>query len=111
MTDYLQQDYFPSLWSGCKPIHEVRDWCKVRKLIRDARKGIKIKPILIDGDIGNGNLLTGTHRSAANDIMMMLGEEDSLISFITLDDVKVTKKLKKAIEEDDFETINEMFDK
>ena len=73
-TMTLPHHYYPTYWSGCNPIHEVHDWCKVRKLIRDARKGDPIPPILVES-LGNGNLLTGTHRAAANDIVEMLGGE------------------------------------
>lgn len=78
----------------------------MRKLIRDARRGDKIPPILIDGEVRNGRMLTGTHRSAANDIMAMLGDYDHLISIITLDDIEVSDDLQEAIENDDYRLKN-----
>jgi len=43
--------YYPTMTKGCNPIHPVMDWCKVRKLVRDARKGHDINPIIIEGEI------------------------------------------------------------
>ena len=102
--------YYPTYHLGCNPIHEVRDWRYVRSLIRAARKGDKINPILIEGSIGNGNLLAGTHRAAANDIMMMLGGEP-LIKVVSTDEIDVSPELKAAIENSDYSEIDLIWDR
>lgn len=76
--------YYPTLHHGCTPIHAVKDWCYVRSILRAARKGVKIPPILIEGSINNGAMVTGTHRSAANDLSIMLGGE-ALIDVVSID--------------------------
>ena len=102
--------YYPTYHLGCNPIHEVNNWCYVRKLIRAARKGIEITPILIDGEIGNGNLLAGTHRAAANDLMIMLGG-DALIDVVRIDDITASIELKEAVDSNDYERIDELWDR
>ncbi len=102
--------YYPTYHLGCHPIHEVKDWAYVRKLIRAARAGEAINPILIDGEIGSGALLAGTHRAAANDIMVMLGGE-ALIPVVSLDDIDASSELIEAVESGDFYTIDELWDR
>ena len=104
-----QKDYYPTYWSGCNPIHAVRDWCKVRRIIRDARRGAHIPPIIIEGDLGNGNLLTGTHRAAANDICMMLGQEP-IVDYIGIEQLPATtiKRYRKAIDRGDNDLANDI---
>ncbi len=102
--------YYPTYHLGCHPIHEVQNWSYVRKLIRAARAGEDINPILIDGEIGNGNLLAGTHRAAANDIMVMLGGE-ALIPVVSLDDIDASSELIEAVENSDFGLIDELWDR
>jgi hypothetical protein len=81
--------YYPTYWSGCNPLHEVKDWAQVRSLVKACKNGEarNIPPIYIDGDIGSGSLLTGTHRAAANDIITMLNERGSDIELISHIDV------------------------
>jgi hypothetical protein len=107
--------YYPTLWSGCNPIHEVIDWAKVRRLIRAVRAGEYIPPVLIDGSIGNGNLLNGTHRAAANDLILMLAERQGeqnprLIPWASYDSDKATVDLRDAVEACDFARIDELID-
>lgn len=102
--------YYPTHHLGCNPIHEVRDWSYVRKLVRAARRGEDINPILIDGEIGNGYLLAGTHRAAANDIMVMLGGE-ALIPVVSLCDIEASSDLIEAVEDGDFGRIDELWDR
>lgn len=108
----LPKWYYPTLCMGCNPIHEVRDWCKVRKLVRDALNGAKIRPILIDGTLRNGSLLTGTHRAAANDILMLIGS-DIRIPYILLSDLDTSDfpGLSNAVENGDYEAINDIWDR
>lgn len=75
---FLDKHYYPVYWSGCYPIHAVRDWLKVRNLVRACKNGEahKIPPIYTDGELGNGTLLTGTHRSAANDLIKKLNDRN-----------------------------------
>lgn len=105
--------YYPTYYLGCNPIHEVKDWCKVRRLIRAARCGDKITPILIDGEVGNGNLLAGTHRAAANDIMVMLGDDENhLIDVVSIDDLDdISENLRIAIDNNDFGEIDRIWDR
>ena len=96
--------YYPN---GINPIHAVESWSYVRRLIRAAKKGEHINPILVD--VEGGNLLAGTHRWAANDIMTALGL-DCLIDVVTLDDVNVTDELQAAIDNGDFAEIDAIWD-
>lgn len=102
--------YYPTYHLGCNPIHEVRDWTYVRMLVRLARKGVEINPILIEGNIGNGNLLAGTHRAAANDLMIMLGGEP-LIDVVSIDDIELSDELREAVENSDYELIDAIWDR
>jgi len=102
--------YYPTYHLGCNPIHPVIDWSYVRKLVRAARRGEVINPILIDGSIGNGNLLAGTHRAAANDLMLMLGG-DALIDVVSLDDIDASEELLEAVADNDYERIDELWDR
>ena len=102
--------YYPTYHHGCNPIHEVKDWAYVRKLVRAARRGETINPILIEGSIGNGSLLAGTHRSAANDLMMKLGGEP-LIDVVSIDDIEISDELREAIENSDFDMIDQIWDR
>lgn len=61
-------DYHPSLTSQCYTIHHVRDWCKVRALVRAWKTGSPVPPIFKHQNA----LLTGMHRCAANDLMYVL---------------------------------------
>jgi hypothetical protein len=97
---------YPSV-QGCNPIHAVNDWCKVRALIRAAKRGDKIPSILID--CKDGNMLTGTHRAAANRIMFSLGI-NAEIEVVTLDDIEVSDELQEAVEALDYETIQSLVD-
>lgn len=99
--------FYPSV-CGCNPIHEVRDWLKVRSLIRAARRGDSIPPILIDAK--DGNMLTGTHRAAANCIMRKLGEEE-LIDVVMVDEIDVSGELQDAIDNLDYERIDSILDR
>jgi hypothetical protein len=100
--------YYPTYWSGCNPIHEVKDWLYVRNIIRAARKGVKIPPVIIDGPLGGGSLLTGTHRSAANDLLMMMGHEP-LIRHIELSDLTDEEQAKyyELVEDQNNDNLND----
>ena len=105
---YLDKNYYPK---GLNPIHEVCDWAKVRKIVRDVLRGDKVNPILVGGE----NLLAGTHRAAANDVLEALGREQRVdtIDFDDLDeeDHEDFCELKEAIEDGDFEKIDELWDR
>lgn len=58
--------YYPAKYN---PLHEVRSWQYVRQIARAAIRGDEIPAILVDGD----NLLAGTHRAAANDLLERMG--------------------------------------
>jgi len=81
-TGRRSKAYYPS---GYNPIHQVYSWSKVRRLVRAALAGKEIPPMLIAGGSG-GNLLAGTHRSAANDLLYHAGY-DRLIDAVELEDV------------------------
>ena len=112
------KSYYPTRHHGCNPIHPVTSWSKVRGLIRAARRGDIIPPIIIEGLLGNGNMLSGTHRSAANDIMMMLAGDDpraALIPVVALDDIIIDydvvarERILDAIADLDYERLNDFF--
>ena len=90
--------YFPK---GCNPIHAVRSWMYVRQIIRAARRGEVIPAIVIDGE----NLLTGTHRMTANNLMVRLSEEREmspapvLIPVVQLVSLDLTDDQKELIED------------
>jgi hypothetical protein len=104
------KDYYPVLHHGCQPIHAVHDWAYVRRLIRAARRGEKIDPIVISGEVGNGQMLNGTHRSAANDLIVMLGGE-ALIDVISVDEMEVSDALADAIDSLDYDLIDALLDR
>lgn len=62
--------YYPR---GYEPLHQVTSWAKVRALVRAALRGETIPPYLVDGEHGNGILLSGTHRATANDVLERRG--------------------------------------
>lgn len=101
--------YYPTYYLGCNPIHEVNDWCKVRRLIRAARRGDKIPPIVIDGPRKSGSMVTGTHRAAANDIMVMLGGE-ALIPYVQVSDLDNADEIYALLESGDYAAINDLID-
>ena len=105
------REYYPTRTLGCNPIHEVRNWMYVRQIMRAALAGETINPILIEGPIGNGNLLAGTHRAAANDLLDMLGK-DARVPVVDLNDIidDVPEELLDAIEAGDYETIDAIWD-
>ena len=101
-------ELYPSV-CGCNPIHEVRDWLKVRNLIRSARRGDAIPAILIDAK--DGNMLTGTHRAAANHILRKLGQDEFFISVVTLAEIDADQDLQDAVDNLDYERIDELLDR
>ena len=54
--------YYPK---GYNPIHEVHSWGKVRGMVREIEAGNDVPAYLVDGE----NLLSGTHRAVANEIL------------------------------------------
>lgn len=91
--------YYPTYWSGCTPIHAVNNWSLVRKLVKACINGQAdtIPTIYIDGDLNNGALLTGTHRAAANDIIMMLNDKNGtsieLIGYKSVSDLLTSEQM------------------
>lgn len=81
---FLDKNYYLS--SGLNPIHEVHDWSKVRALARAAIRGDHVPGYLYEGQPNNGNLLAGTHRAAANELLDMLGYRKR-IDHASIDDV------------------------
>ena len=73
--------HFPQ---GIKPIHYVRDWTLVRNLtLYVERHGADdIPPILVD----RGQLLTGTHRWVANELLERRNKTSSKIRVVDLED-------------------------
>ena len=102
-------EYYPRRF---EPIHEVKDWEKVERIVKSALDGNEVQPFLIDGNPGNGNLLTGTHRAAANDILRDLGETE--IPFVSLDDLppQARNRINEYVEVEDFRShgIDDVFD-
>ena len=107
IAHYSQKAYYPY---GATPIHEVMDWCAVRRLIRDRKNGAKIPPVLIDGALNQGNLLAGTHRMAANDLIRELGIKCEPIDWVDIDDIEIPEDMQWAIDALDFGAINDWWD-
>ena len=97
------KEFYPR---GVNPIHEVNDWCHVRRLMRAAINGVKVNPILVDGE----NLLAGTHRMAANNLLSML-DIDAKIRVWDISDVELSDDLQAAIDDLDFSRIDELWDR
>lgn len=100
--------YYPTEYT---PIHEVRDWSKVRSILKSALRGDQIPAIIVDGVKGNGNCLNGTHRLAARNILSMLGKDKELIPVKFLSEIETTEEMIEAIENQDFEALQEILDK
>ncbi|MEK7067700.1 MAG: hypothetical protein AAB956_01750 [Patescibacteria group bacterium] len=101
--------------AGITPIHGVTNTRKVAALLRAAIAGDDIRPYIIDGVDGNGNLITGTHRAVVNDILEAAGFR-RLIMTITLDDAmealtaEARYDVGKMVDMGDFSRINDFFD-
>lgn len=108
----IPKEYYPGIYSvGCQPIHPVHDWAYVRQLVRAAKRGKTIRPILIEGRPGNGRLLAGTHRTAANDVLALLGRKER-IAVVSIDEIdNVSEELRAAVEEEDYSRIDELWDR
>jgi len=97
--------YYPA---GYNAPHEVNDWTKVRRMARAAIRGDEIPAILADGE----TLLAGVHRAAANDLLDRMGH-GRLIEVVELEDIEddeLREQLIEAIQEDDYEAIDEIWD-
>lgn len=101
--------YFPCSSIGANPIHEVLSWTKVRSIIRAVRRGDYVPDFVIDGIEGSCNLITGTHRCAANDILEMLGD-NRRVGFVTLDEISPSEELMEAISHEDYATVQWILD-
>lgn len=112
--------YYPN--NGLTPLHDVTDWSYARKIARAAINGDTITPILYEGLPNNGNLLAGTHRSAANEILEFMGHRNKIIEKVEINDVLndplsygLTKsdaqQLRNAIQDGDYELIDKIWDR
>ena len=103
----MNKNYYPTYWSGCTPLHPVNNWQMVRSLVRACKNGKaeSIPAIYTEGDLGSGAMLTGTHRSAANDIIMMLNDKNGtnieLINHINVEDVLTAEQIAEVCEIND----------
>jgi len=68
-TQMTHRPYYPG---GNNPLHAVKDWRKVRSMIRALRRGEGLPMVYMDGKLGSGNWLSGTHRVAASEIRAKL---------------------------------------
>lgn len=100
----LDRNYYPK---NCNPIHEVRSWSYVRKIVRAVRHGEDIPPYLMDGE----TLLSGTHRAAANDLLEML-DDDRRVESIQLGELpeSLQDKINDDVSRDDYEDIDSYLD-
>lgn len=103
--------YEPGKSVGIMAPHEVRDWCKVRRILRAALKGATIPAIVTEGEIA----FNGTHRLAALDLAEMLGLEISIdiIDFReteAYENEETRELLIEAIEQNDGRTLQELLD-
>ena len=98
--------YYPA---GYNPMHEVQSWQYVRQIARAAIRGDEIPAILVDGE----NLLAGTHRAAANDLLERMGY-GRLIDAVELEDIEddtLRERLVEAVQGDNpGEDIQEIWD-
>ena len=101
--------FFPGSSIGANPIHEVLSWTKVRSIVRALRRGDYVPAFVIDGVEGNCNLVTGTHRCAANDLLEMLGDKRR-VDFVTLDEINPSDELLDAIRNEDYSTVQWILD-
>lgn len=112
------ENYVPS-WAGSGAPHAVMDWNKVYGLVRDARRGAAITPILIDGEEGSGNLLTGVHRAAANTVMRHVYDDyanwdapkPNYIPHEFYDADTASPELQSAVNRQDYEAIDALLDR
>ena len=102
------KDYYPK---NVTPIHEVEDWSKVRSIVRALRKGENVPPIVTEGD----TLLTGTHRSAANDLIDMLIERKNWdtktpkVKRVKVDYNTVPEKIRNEVENGHWDSLDDYF--
>ena len=116
------KDYYPTPY-GNNPIHAVTDWDKVASIMQAAVDGEKIPfmfGVWIDNQVENGNLITGTHRAAAHELLQMIGEDEmarrietdcihAAIERLPSDEEKA--RATEALATSDFETLDEIFDR
>lgn len=106
----LDKNFHISPDGRAHPLHPVRDWAYVRKLMRAARKGIELPPIYVC----EGQALNGTHRGAAKYLLDEVYGEGRLIEVIELarDELdEVAEGLADAFDAGDYERINTILDK
>lgn len=103
-------DYYPGHSIGAQPIHPVTDWSKVRRIARAMRRGDNIPAVVIDGQIGNCSLVTGTHRVAAAELLGMLGTQAN-IQTISVDDLDNAEDIKDLLDQGDYSRINWLLDR
>ena len=102
--------YYPGQSIGARPIHEVISHQYVRTLVREAKKGNIIPPILVDGEIGNCNLLAGTHRLAANELLQKLGQEPLIpVREISTIPEPYRSEILDAVESDSYSVVEYIF--
>lgn len=110
----VDRHYYPTGQIGANALHQVHDWAYVRRIMRAVIKGEVIPPILIDGEPNNCNMLTGTHRAAANDLLAKLGR-DERIDWINLDHLEddIRAQVEAILEDEDnwAERIDEIIDR
>jgi hypothetical protein len=115
---FLDRSHYPR--TGLNPIHEVHNWAKVRSMARKAINGEHVPGYLYDGLNGNGNLLAGTHRAAANELLGILGYGKRIKS-ANINDVldepeayglsaRNADRLRQAAEDGDYRLIDEIWD-
>ena len=114
--------YYPTAY-GNNPIHPVMDWDKVASIMQAAIDGVDVPHILIDGrwdsnQVTDGNMITGTHRAAAHELLIDAGMDD-VASRIETDCIwdaigrlegSVAEEARDAMANNDYEAINNIFD-
>ncbi|TXH16361.1 MAG: hypothetical protein E6R03_05610 [Hyphomicrobiaceae bacterium] len=71
--------YYPHTYN---PIHEVKNWCTIRKMMRTLKNGGELPTVYT----ANGGLLTGTHRVSAAQILSQITGEN-WESYLTIEDL------------------------
>ncbi len=103
--DEVPEDYYPT--SIENPIHTVNNWMKVIKAAIDQLEGAEIPAIYTH----EGSQINGVHRAATNDLLKGMDKEENLIPVKDIADTEISEELQAAIEEGDFEAINDLLDR
>lgn len=90
----LLPKYHFSNYKGIGPLHEIRDWSKVKRLVRAVERGERVTPYILDDRLTMAH--TGTHRLTANELLARRGKTKRRIRGIAFSDLK--RKYQNSLE-------------